>query len=61
MAPTLHRPWHGGAAAVVRGRRSPGATGAEHGNLSLAENRALRALQARVRRTQKKAERLSNR
>ena len=54
-------PGHGGAAALLRGAKIAESNRRRAMNLSPAETRALRAMQARVRRAQKKAERLSNR
>jgi len=54
-------PGHGGVAAMLRGAKTAESNRRRARNLSPAENRALRAMQERVRRAQKKAERLSNR
>jgi CRISPR-associated endonuclease Cas1 len=54
-------PGHGGAAAVLRGAKIAESNRRRAMNLSPAENRALRAMQERIRRAQKKTERLSNR
>ena len=54
-------PGHGGAAAVARGLKIAESNRRRAMNLSPTERRALRTQQTRVRRAQKKAERLSNR